>query len=44
MPITTSTAPDLTPSAVSLASFVPWKRDSGLTRSGNPENRSVKVS
>ena len=44
VPITTSTEPSAIPSRVSLDSLAFWNRDSGLTRTGKPANRSVKVS
>ncbi len=44
VPMTTSMAPLLSPSSVSLDSAPVWKRESARTRTGKPENRSENVS
>ena len=44
VPITTSTEPSAIPAMISLDSLADWNRESAATCTGNPANRSVKVS
>ncbi len=44
VPMTTSIAPERSPSSVALDSLALWNRDSVARRTGKPEKRSAKVS